>query len=452
MSSRASSTSRLTSALCDYARETETGALLLSTGERMTDALVNWVGCALAGSNSDTVNAAVAAIGIYSEGGRYAALGRSERFGLPDAIMLDCLSSASFGFDDAHLETILHPTGPVAAALLGLSQVRPINGEAFLAALAVGMEVQCRVALAITAPSTGGQRGWYPTGLVGGIGAAAAVGRVLGLDRMQMLAALGLAAARAGGNRGTLGSMACAYVPAAAAESGFAAAMLAATGFTCDAATLDGPNGLLALVTREPALDRALSGLGTEAEVLNNTYKPYPCGILIHPIIDACLEFTQRHGPLPAELEGIEFNVSTAAFSLCALRHPSDPQQAQVSLYHWAAVALIHGAAGVQQGLQEEIDDTRTVRLRQRIVATETPGIPVDACFARFQLKDGSRIDIEVAHALGSLQKPMSSSNIDAKFLALCYGVVAPDLAEAMLTSCRRLRAMTDVGTELRRR
>lgn len=414
--------------------------------ERMVDALVNWVGCAIGGCRTETVNAAIAAIGSYGQGGQFPVLGRSEHFHLPDAVLLDCLGSASLGFDDAHLETILHPTGPVAAALLGLSRTMAISGKAFIAALGVGMEVQCRAALAFTDPSAGAKRGWYSTGLAGGIGAAAALGRLLDLDEARMQAALGLAATRACGNRATHGSMACAYVPALAAESGFVAAKLAQAGFTCDGSALDGPRGLIALVARQPAIERATRDLGTVSEAMRNTYKPYPCGIVIHPVIDACLALHREHGVTPDKIRTAEFQISTAAHALCLRQNPASTEEAQVSLFHWAAATLMTGQAGTRQADIQAICDPAIRELQRRVAFVETPGIAEDACKARFDLDDGRRIEIAVEHALGSLARPMSPAQIDDKFIGLCDGILPDREAADMLRSCRNVLAMADVG------
>src|SRR5690606_30973374 len=104
-------------------------------------------------------------------------------------------SSSAHTYDDTHLSTITHPTGPVASALLAVAGKlagvgRPVTGRALLAALAVGMELECRTSCAIS--ESRASLGWYMTGLSGGIGAAAAVGRLLGLPHDRMVSAIGL--------------------------------------------------------------------------------------------------------------------------------------------------------------------------------------------------------------------------------------------------------------------
>jgi 2-methylcitrate dehydratase PrpD len=103
-------------------------------------------------------------------------IGRAERFDAPGAALINCLALAAHAYDDTHLATITHPTGPVIAALLALAEQQAIRGEDFLAALTTGMEIECRLSSTIVAPGLGASGGWYITGVTGSIGAAAAVG------------------------------------------------------------------------------------------------------------------------------------------------------------------------------------------------------------------------------------------------------------------------------------
>src|SRR5260370_38187416 len=110
------------------------------------------------------------------------------------------------------------------------------------------------------------------------MGAAAAVGRVLGLDRVAMVSALGLAAAQSCGVRGTHASMACAYVPAIAGQAGFTAAKMARAGFACGPAAVAGRNGIVAVIPPKPDHAAICRDFDRHAEVLANAYKPNPSG------------------------------------------------------------------------------------------------------------------------------------------------------------------------------
>jgi hypothetical protein len=282
-------------------------------------AWLNWVACTVGGSRMPAVDAAVKGL-LHMGAGSVPVLGRVERMSLPDAALLGSLSAAAHTFDDTHLSTITHPTGPVAAALLACAHQlgdigQPVSGEELLTALAVGIELECRVSCAIA--SGGANQGWYMTGLSGGIGATAAVGRLLKLNSQQMVYAMSLAAMQASGTRATHGSMAITFVPGIAARDGIVSAYLAAANFSCSAIALDGRNGLLQVLTAGHDASQIRAELGMRYEMLNNAYKPYPCGIVIHPAIDACLHLVCEQKLHYQDIVRIELRVHPDALNLC---------------------------------------------------------------------------------------------------------------------------------------
>ncbi len=435
----------LSDTLSSFATSTKLEAVPQTDVAQTVDAFVNWVGCAIVGANTKTVDAAVRAYKSISADGSQAILGRPERFGLVDAISLDCLSSAVYGFDDTHLETILHPTGPVAAALLGTARQSRMSGKQYIEALFVGMEIECRVALAFTSKEAGSKFGWYSTGIAGGVGAAAAVGKTLGFNNAQMLNALGLGAARASGNRGTHGSMAGTYVPSLAAESGFMAAKLTEAGFTCGARALDGNNGMLDLITTTPALERALRGLGSVSEATRTAFKPYPAGIVVHPIIDACLSLVRDKGVTFENVEKIDLKVSDATYILGGKKHPKDEFEAIVSTPHWVAAILLNGGAGIAQLEPAIINDPKIRAFQDRVFLTASKDVGNDQCGVTVELKDGRRIELWVEHAIGSLDRPMTSSEIDSKFLLNAKESLGEERATRLLGVCRNVLNLDDV-------
>ena len=307
----------ITEAIADFALSGSFATLPEPVQRESVRTVVNWVGCALGGAPTPTVHAALKGVQSYTSPGAHRVIGRRERLDAPSAAMINCLSSAAHAFDDTHLATITHPTGPVISALLAVAETRPVTGEEFLAALMIGMEIECRLSSTIVAPGSGASGGWYITGVTGSIGAAAAVGRVLGLDRTAMVSALGLAAAQSCGTRGTHASMACAYVPAIAAQAGFTAAMMARVGFACGPAAVAGRNGVVEVIAPKADHNSICRNFGTHWEVLGNAYKPYPCGIVIHSAIDACLELVRRYKPDPTEIADVAFDVTPGALA-CA--------------------------------------------------------------------------------------------------------------------------------------
>jgi 2-methylcitrate dehydratase PrpD len=436
----------ITEAIADFALSgsfTELPPLVQHESLRNT---VNWVGCTLGGAPTPTVAAAIKGLQSYSSPGRCRVIGRSERFDAPGAALINCLASAAHAYDDTHLATITHPTGPVIAALLALAEQKPIRGEDFLAALMIGMEIECRLSSTIVAPGTGASGGWYITGVTGSIGAAAAIGCALGLDRSKMVSALGLAAAQSCGTRGTHASMACAYVPAIAAQAGFTAAMMARAGFACGPAAVAGRNGVVEVIA--PKADHAAicRDFWTHWESLGNACKPYPCGIVIHSAIDACLALVAKAKPKPEDIAEISFGVTPGALALCWRKLPASELEAQVSLFHWLAAALIHGEATVAQAQLPCIQDPRVRELQTRISAIADPALAIDQARATLRLRDGSVHSVNIEHGVGSLIKPMSDDALSTKFLSQARGVLPDEKAQALLAASWNVRGLDNVA------
>src|SRR5262245_10739009 len=191
---------------------------------------LNWLGCAVGACRHDTVERALAALAEFSGPAQATVLGRGERVDALLAAFLNGTSSHVFDFDDTHLKTVIHPSGPVAAAILALAEKTPVTGADFLHALILGVETECRIGNAVYPEHY--DVGWHITGTAGVFGAAAAAGRLLGLDEQRMVWALGIAATQSSGLREMFGTMAKPMHPGNAARNGLLAALLAAQDFT----------------------------------------------------------------------------------------------------------------------------------------------------------------------------------------------------------------------------
>jgi 2-methylcitrate dehydratase PrpD len=439
---------QITRELAAYAVESRFADLPQPVQAEAARAFLNWMGCVFGGCHEPAV--AIAADLAAEIGARPQAtvIGRGFQTDLTTAAFLNCLSSSVPAFDDTHLATITHPTGPVAAALFAYCERQPVSGEDFLNALALGIEVTCRMSNVLLLPPATPNLGFYVTGLTGPIGAAAALGRLLRLNQRQMISALGLAAAQGSGFRDTHATMAASLVPAQAARNGVTAAMLAAKGFTSSDRSLESGNGFIGVFSFEADPGHALEGLGHRYELLANTCKPYPCAAPLHPIIDACLDIADR---LDGEVEiaSVALEVHPLAQRLTWMRDPKTPLEAQVSLHHWAAAALLHCAAGLPQMRQRCLDDPAVASLRQRITASSNPALRRDQATIEVTLANGLKLRARVDHARGSRAKPMSDAELDSKFRVQTCPVLGRAETERLLALCRNAAALSNVGNAI---
>ncbi|MDQ0468967.1 MmgE/PrpD family protein [Labrys wisconsinensis] len=406
--------------------------------------LVNWVGCAVGGSRHRSVDLALAAVSPFAGSAQAGLLGRSERLDLLNAALLNGIAGHVFDFDDTHLKTIIHPAGPVAAALIGLAELRPVSGRELLHAFILGVEVECRIGNAVYPAHY--DIGWHITGTAGVFGAAAAAGRLLGLDEQQMVWALGIAGTQSSGFREMFGTMCKSFHPGRAAQNGLLAAFLAERGFTSSDRVLEAPRGFAHVMATARDFGAITDGLGESFEIALNTYKPFACGIVIHPSIDGCIQLRNEFGLKASDIERIELTVAPLVLELTGKKTPQVGLEGKFSVYHSAAVAILHGRAGEEEYGDAVVRDPAVIALRDRVVATASPAIADDECRVRILLQDGRVLERHVAHAIGSLERPMSDAGLDAKFAGLAEPVLGPAAAERLRSSCWQIETLGDAA------
>ncbi len=408
-----------------------------------TRSLVNWMGCALGGAHHEAIGIVLEALAPFAGPPQAAIIGRRERLDCPNAALVNGMSAHVLDFDDTHLRTLLHPSVPVASALLALSERRALAGDAFLHAFVLGVEVECRVANAIYASHN---VNWYITGTAGVLGAAAAAGRVLGLDERQLTWALGIAATQGAGLREMAGTMAKSFVHGRAAQNGLLAALLAAQGFTSSERAIEAPRGFAQVLAPGSRLEGILDRLGERFEILLNTYKPYACGVVCHPAIDGCIGLREEHALTGAAIASIALRVHPLALKLTGIREPRTGLESKWSIYHSAAVAACDGAAGERQYTDERLRDAGVERLRRAVSAEADAALREDEAHVAMTLTDGRVLRRHVAHATGSADNPLSDAGLEAKFRALAAGVLPDARIEALLGKCWSVAESPDVA------
>jgi 2-methylcitrate dehydratase PrpD len=413
--------------------------------------LLNWVGCAIGGSTHETVDAAIAALAPFSGPAQATVLGRRERLDILHAALMNGISSHVFDFDDTHLKTVIHPAGPVVSALLALAEHRPMSGREFVTSMVAGIEAECRIGNAVYPAHY--DRGWHITGTAGVFGAAAACGRSLGLTEQQMVWAFGLAATQPVGLREMFGSMTKSFHPGRAAQNGLTAALLASKGFTSSEVGIEGKSGWANVLSTSRNYAEITGNLGKTYEISLNTYKPFACGIVIHPAIDACIQLRNEHRLTADAIDRIDLRVHPLVLELTGKKTPATGLESKFSVYFAAALALVTGAAGVRDFSDTNAKNPRIVALRDRVTATVDAAIKEEQVRATIVLTDGRRLEKFVEHVVGSLERPMTDTDLEAKFLGLADGVIPERQARTLIARCwdvETLESAADVAVAAR--
>jgi 2-methylcitrate dehydratase PrpD len=404
--------------------------------------LLNYVGCALGGCGDEAIALAIRVLMPTFGPPQAGIIGRVERCDMLNAAFINAASANVLEYDDTHLPTVMHPAAPVAPGLFALAEARGASGAELVHAFILGVEASCRVGNAVMPHHY--RRGAHITATCGIFGAAAAAGKLIGLDPVRMNWALGHAATQSAGLVESLGSMSKSIGVGNAARNGLAGALFAEAGFTAAEQAIEGKYGFAAVASDTVDLSKITDGLGERWEILANAYKPYPCGVVLFPVIDACLELRKR---LTVPIDKIA-QVIVRGHPLLRERTDrpdvADGRSAKVSLQHSVAVALLYGAAGLAQYTDAAVADPAVRALRERVTAEDDAAIPVESAVVTIRNDDGSSITEHVRDGRGTPGRPMSDVELDAKVTELAaFGTPFVD-TPALIAAIRGIETSGD--------
>jgi 2-methylcitrate dehydratase PrpD len=386
--------------------------------------LLNFIGCALGVAHAPAVQTALDLASEFSGPRQATVIGRRERLDPLGACFVNAIAANLLDYDDTHLRTVIHPSAPIAPPVLALGEMRGCSGAELLHAFILGAEIECRLGNMVSPGHYA--RGWHITATCGVFGAAAAAARLLGLNAGQIAHALGIAASQSAGLIENLPTAAKNVGVGNAARNGLFAALLAQRGYEAAPAAIEGPLGWARATGDSPVLDEATGELGERWEMLRNTYKPYPCGIVMHAIIDACLELR-----VPPERIASVTVFGDALMLARGDRAVHNARDARVSIHHCAAVALLLGRAGVAEFEDVTVMRPDVIALRARTRAKLDATLPTGAARVLVEMKDGERAERTVLHARGSAERPLADADIEAKVRGLVGGEAEAIIAQA---------------------
>jgi 2-methylcitrate dehydratase PrpD len=373
--------------------------------------LINFFAVTLAGCRSRPIEITLRSLSEFSGGRQVSLIGRAEKIDTLGAAFLHAAGANVDDFCDTHTATVIHPTAPVAGALFAYAGLQPISGADLLLAFVVGNEVQARIGLAIS-PSHY-NRGWHITSTCGVFGAATAIGKLAPLDERQTVWALGIAATQSAGLCECLGTPAKSVSVGNAARNGLWAALLAKQGYDGPAEPLAGVQGFYHALAEQPDLSFITDGWGDRWEIMATSYKPYPCGFVIHPVLDCVLDWRRDHPAIKVARVVIRGN---PLLSVRADRpNISTGREAQVSVQHAVAAALLKGEAGLDQFTDACVRDPEVSRLRSKVEVLRDESFSTVAAAVEITTEDGKTFRLEQKAARGSDANPLSDGDLEDK-------------------------------------
>jgi 2-methylcitrate dehydratase PrpD len=376
-------------------------------------ALLNFFAVAIAGCRTEPVELALRTLAEFSGGKQAAIVGRTERIDALGAAFLNAAGANVFDYCDTHLPTVVHPTAPLAPALLSLAELRRVTGPELLLAFVLGFEIECRVGGAVSPGHY--PKGWHITSTCGVFGAAAGAAKLLGLNESQVVWSLGNASTQSAGLCECLGWPAKSVSVGNAARNGLFSALLAEKGFSGPAEPIAGAQGFLAAMGEPPNWAALTEGLGKSWEVNDNSLKPYPAGFVIHPLLDCALDWRRQHPD--AVVERVAVRGNPLLLQRTDRPEVASGRESQVSLQHAVAVALVLGKAGLDQFTDACVDDPVVKEMRRKVEVASDPAISTIAVEMDFWTKDGKKHSVSTQAARGSSANPLKDSEVEQKLL-----------------------------------
>lgn len=407
--------------------------------------LLDYLGVAVGGSQTESGK--VAREFAASTGGHPQAtlIGDGRRVPAMSAAFANAISSHSVELDDIDVLALFHFSPPVYSSAIAVGQQVSASGKELVTALAAGCEMMERVSKA--ANSSLRNRGYHTTPTCGTFGATVAAAKLLKLSPDVLVSALGLAGAQSAGLMEMYGpSMQKRFNPGPAARSGITAASIAQLGFTGAATIFDGERGFLNAFTDEQFPEQLTAGL-TSPYQLDIEFKPYSCARPIHNAIDCALEIRRKHSPKLDQIKHIKMARHPDWAHYHQNANPSTYHEAQVSLPYSVAVALKDGQALFPQynnARFKEADLMRVSNLMEFVVDDKLPrGV---SCLMTLTMQDGQSFSSQVDYPKGSIQNPMSESELRTKFDSLVIPVLGEERAKKIADMVANIEACSDIN------
>jgi 2-methylcitrate dehydratase PrpD len=413
--------------------------------------ILDTFGCMLGGSGSPGIDELFRVVSRWGGLPESRVLLRGISLPAPQAAFLNASMGHALDFDDT-LDTggSIHPGVSVLGSVLAVcDSLDGVTGQDVLLAVALGLDVSCRIALASTV-----DRGWHRTAAIGVFGATAAAGKLIGLAPEQMLDAFGIAYSHAAGNRQCIldGALTKRMQAGQAASAGVFSAVLAQTGFTGAHNIFNGRFGFFELY-QPNGYDASvlLRDLGAAFRGEGLSYKPYPCGRPLHAAIDAALAARERLAiARPDDIASVTIEADPAGHSDQfgrgpAKRRPTQVVEAQFAQPFLVATALAHGKVGIAE--VDGLGDASVLALSDRIAGVAHDGRPKGSLSITVQTSDGRSVTIEATDPIGSPQKPLTKAQCEAKLRGCARNAVQPlsdASVDAVLAAIQRLETRPD--------
>lgn len=417
----------LTRRIADFATSTTWLDIPEKIRHEAKRSILNSFATALGGANEPAVEKSIRVLAPFAGNPTCTLIGRRERTDMLLAAFLNAMAANIADFDDTHPATVIHPTAPVAPALFAYAETSSVTGQDLLRAFILGAEIECRIGNAVSPGHYA--RGWHITSTCGIFGSAIGIGILLNLPATQIANAIANAAAQSAGMVETLGTMSKSISVGNAARGGITSALLAADGFYDPPAPLEGTRGFLPVYADQPNPEALVVDLGNVWEIGKNTYKPYPVGVVINPIMEACLGLHVTANLRPEQVASVELTGHPLLQQRANRPDVTTGREAQVSVQHAIAIALRRGRAGLAEFSDAAVAETARDTIRPPVTFIDDDAYDIESARIVIKTKSGETHAIDIKDTHGGTINPLTDADITAKLHALAeYGGIPGDM------------------------
>ena len=379
------------------------------------------------------------------------------------AALLNAASGHAMDYDDTQLSTtpdrtfglLTHPTVPALAAALAVAERKRASGADFLEAFLVGFEVECKIAEAIDPDHY--NKGFHSTGTIGTFGAAAAAAKLMHLPPAQVRHMLTIASSMSSGVRVNFGSMTKPLHSARAAENGIVAAELASRGFTGGDDGLDGQWGFFQVFGGGVDLDRLIPVLGKPYTMVNpgSSFKPYPCGSLSHPTMDAMLKAVVDQDIKPDQVKAVRVRAGSNVLDPLRYKIATNELEAKFCLPFLMASLIVRRKAGVREFTDEFVKSAPVQQMMRRVTnvfdaTIEAQGFDKIRSIVEIDLDDisGGRTIVQAADERyrGGPEKPFTEAELHGKFADCAQLTMPPARVAKAIAQIEGVDRLKEIG------
>jgi 2-methylcitrate dehydratase PrpD len=389
--------------------------------------MLDTLGSCLASSREDFGRAVVRTAETLGGPQESTLIGGKSKVGAANAVLANATLAHGLDFDDTREDAIVHTGSVAVTTALAAGEAVGASGRAVLEAAILGVEVMCRVGLAV--PGKFHARHFHPTSLCGSFTAAAIAGKLHGLGEDELVHAFGICGSQASGIIEYLsdGTWSKRLHPGWAAHAGVTATLLARSGFTGPETVFEGTHGFYEAFAG--GLDRAklvelVETLGTTWEIEQLTFKPYPCGSIAHPYMDCAVRLRERHQLRPEQIAEVRCRTAPGPVPrlwepLAAKHRPRNGYSSKFSLPYLLAAILVKGRATLAEFTDDAVSDEAVLAVAARVNYDLDPTIDYPRQFighVAVRLHDGRVLEERQDHPRGGPEFPMSEAELQRKF------------------------------------